>query len=165
MDKTTAQKQKATSNKSIYNYRVKSFICGLLFFEWEGYCNTWVRRGWFIQEFSFHFHLFISIWYSITLFSASSTLCKRKVIAYLLLNDSVMVYYIINHLSVVSKHTQWDCDISVGYKFGQKQVWNLPGSRQYLIRGPVKRQACASESKIKSSQIQQRKPLKETSRL
>lgn len=52
--------------------------------------------------------------------SVSSTLCKRKVILYLLLNNSVMVYYIINHLSVVSKHTHSVTLTRVSYMFKQK---------------------------------------------
>lgn len=116
--KPTTQKQKATSDKFLCNYRSKSFIWRSLFLVVSGRSTVihgYVKKGViypriFFSVASIHFN---PVRHHSQ--SASSTLCKRKVIAYLLLNDSVMVYYIINHLSVVSKHTQCDSNPGVIY--------------------------------------------------
>lgn len=82
----------------------------------EVYSNKRVQKGVIYPRISFSIqsiHFYPVRHHS---HSASATLCKGKVMAYLLLNDSVMVYYIINHLSVTPTQVSYMFKQKIGLK-------------------------------------------------
>lgn len=58
-----SRKKKENANLSVITEA--NLLSGAHYLQEESNCNTWLRREWFVQQFSLHYHLFILVLFSI----------------------------------------------------------------------------------------------------